>query len=177
LSTEGIVVNAFHAMSWSQPLCTWDPHLQAISGQWGRSLKYQRQNQGDRIGWIFARWSVVYYRQLIEIYRKSPKNIWANFFTDKRRVLFWQRIYWATLWATSLKTKMVTLDTTKTYLRNVCVITFEIMFIVRSGSREIISVYHKSVAHTNVTFVNTTRTLLKLLGFPAPITFRGKRLV
>jgi hypothetical protein len=60
---------------------------------------------------MFAQWAVVYFGQLLKIYRNSPQFL-ATFYQSKDVVfIFTHKMVWATFWAIFLLAHLVTHDT------------------------------------------------------------------
>jgi hypothetical protein len=55
----------------------------------------ERPEQGDQIGRIFAQWVVVFFGQLLKIYKNSPQ-FWSTFYQSKDDLfIFTEKMVWA----------------------------------------------------------------------------------
>jgi hypothetical protein len=73
-------------------------------------LNWSATRQGDKIGRVFADWAIVYFGLLFENYKSRP-NYWATFFHGETC----EKTGWATVWAISSQTHLVTLSTPHIY--------------------------------------------------------------
>jgi hypothetical protein len=83
--------------------------LNDFGGQW---LFQVAKKQGDQIGRFFAYWAIVYFGRFIDTDRSGPS--FCAFPHGSGHVLFLTKHGWATFWANSSQTHLVTLPTNGT---------------------------------------------------------------